>query len=130
VSAMGERFLILEDTADALDVIDPELAVHFRTVNGLPKRARDEMTDWSIGAAPEPPVAPSRHHEIRMDVGDDHIRSDCSCGEWSNSVGWDEIDVMVAHVRDHVGSAQASSGNGIATRTPSTSPAAADKRVG
>ena len=44
MSAMGERFLILEETADALDVIDPELATKFRLVNGLPgppqRRAR------------------------------------------------------------------------------------------
>jgi hypothetical protein len=127
---MGERFLILEDTADALDLIDPELAVHFRIVNGLPRRSGDGVPDRSGEVELEPAAAPSRHHEIRMDVGDDHIRSDCSCGEWSHTVGWDEIDVMVTHVREHVGSAQASSGDGLAPAGPSAVESAVGQQVG
>jgi hypothetical protein len=127
---MGERFLILEDTADALDVIDPELAAHFRIVNGLPRGSRVQVSDGSSEDEPEPAVPPSRHHEIRMDVGDDHIRSDCSCGQWSHTVGWDEIDVMVTHVREHVGSAQASSGGGLVAGESSPSPTAVDQQVG
>jgi hypothetical protein len=112
MSAMGERFLILEETADALDVIDPELAVHFRTVNGLQRVAPEELLPGA--AALSEPSAVASHHEIRMDVGDDHIRSDCSCGAWSYTVGWDEIDVMVAQVREHVGSARAPAGGAMA----------------
>ena len=44
MSAMGERFLILEETADALDVIDPELATKFRVVNGLPVQPGDGVS--------------------------------------------------------------------------------------
>lgn len=38
MSAMGEQFLILEETAEALQSFDPELAKQFRIVNGLPNR--------------------------------------------------------------------------------------------
>ena len=135
MSAMGERFLILEETADALDVIDPELAVQFRVVNGLPRQPRDEL---STGPGPTGPSsselkrapAPPKHHEIRMDVGDHHIQSVCSCGEWTSAVGWDEIDDMVARIRDHVGAVGVSSPDGITATEPSVSASGAEKRVG
>jgi hypothetical protein len=122
MGAMGERFLILEETADALDVIDPELAVHFRTVNGLPK-----LPGGSAAPKLESAVA---HHEIHMDVGDAAIRSDCSCGMWSETVGWDEIDTMVTRVREHVGSTPVPSGDAMAAAESSPAPAGADKQVG
>ena len=53
MSAMGERFLILEETADALDVMDPELARQFRLVNGLPGLATNgRATDPHHGCQP------------------------------------------------------------------------------
>jgi len=129
MSAMGERFLILEETADALDVIDPELAVHFRTVNGLPKIPREAMHTDAV--APQlDSAAATNHHEIRMDVGDDRIRSDCSCGAWSSTVGWDEIDVMVTLVRAHVGSAREPGGDVMVTTESPTGPAGTAVRAG
>ncbi len=128
MSAMGERFLLLEETADALDVIDPELAVHFRTVNGLPKIPRDTST--ADPDAPQLESAGGQHHEIRMDVGDDRIRSACSCGRWSSAVAWDEIDVMVTQVRGHVGSARQPSGDAMATMESPTGPTGTAERVG
>ena len=130
MSAMGERFLMLEETADALDVFDPELATHFRMVNGLPRWSRDERPVGSDPTDLELPATPFGHHEIWMDVGDTHIRSVCSCGEWSDSVGWDEIDTMVVHVREHVGPGRASSGDGIAEADSSESGPGAGTRVG
>ena len=44
MSAMGDRLLLLEDTADALDAIDPELANQFRLVNGLPDGYLEALT--------------------------------------------------------------------------------------
>ncbi len=129
MSAMGERFLILEETADALDVIDPELAVHFRTVNGLPRMPRDAMyADPEV--LPLEAAAATKHHEIRMDVGDDRIRSDCSCGAWSSTVDWDEIDVMVTEVREHVGSARESGADVTVTTESPTGPDSTAERVG
>lgn len=127
VSAMGERFLILEETADALDVIDPELAVQFRVVNGLPRRPREEMA--AGGSAPElkASVSPPKRHEIRMDVGDHHVRSDCTCGEWTSEVDWDGIDTMVVQIREHLGSVHATSDDGVTTTAASTR---SEKRVG
>ena len=124
MSAMGERFLLLEGTADALDVIDPELAVQFRIVNGLPDRPRAEP-------ASGPPVSerPADRHEIRMDVGDRQIRCDCSCGAWHAEVDLAEIDTMVAQVRGHLGRFDATSDDGITTAAPSR-PAASERRVG
>ncbi len=118
VSAMGERFLILEETADALDVIDPELAVQFRLVNGLP--GPDERSE-SLGARPpEPSTTPPKPHEIRMDVGADQITSDCSCGTWTSAVDGDDIDTMVIQIRQHLGSVHASSEDGILAAGPPT----------
>ncbi len=130
MSAMGERFLILEETADALDIIDPELAVQFRVVNGLPKQPREEMP---VGpGAPElpPPSDPPRRHEIRMDVGDQQIRSDCSCGAWASAVDWDQIDTMVVQIRRHLGSVQASTQDGIMAAGLPASPTAEENAVG
>jgi hypothetical protein len=100
MSAMGERFLILEETADALDVMDPELARQFRLVNGLPGLSTNE-----VPAHQDPPVspeAPSRQHRIHMDDDVDGILVECSCGDWSAAVGWDAIDELVAAVREHL----------------------------
>jgi hypothetical protein len=100
MSAMGERFLILEETADALDVMDPELARQFRLVNGLPGLSMNE-----VPASEEPRASsetPSRQHRIRMDDDADGILVECSCGDWSAAVGWDEIDELVSAVREHL----------------------------
>ncbi len=129
MSAMGEQFLILEETADALDVIDPELAVQFRLVNGLPRQPRQELLGASAAPEPEATSAATPHHEIRMDVGDRQIRSDCSCGAWTSVVAWDEIDTIVTQIREHLGSVQASTGDGI-TATAPISTAEFEKRVG
>jgi len=130
VGAMGERFLILEETADALDVIDPELAVHFRKVNGLPRQAFDELPVGLGAPDPAASMGPPDRHEIRMDVGDRHIRSDCSCGAWTSVVEWDEIDTMVMQVREHLGSVQASTEDGIKEAASPVGPSAVAKRVG
>ena len=121
VSAMGERFLILEETADALDVIDPELAVQFRLVNGLPGGPRDVLPESFDAPELETSATPPKPHEIRMDVGARQITSDCSCGAWASAVDWDDIDTMVIKIREHLGSVQASSGDGIqATGSPNS----------
>ena len=130
MSAMGERFLILEETADALDVIDPELATKFRVVNGLPTEPREEMAEGSTPAESEGSERPATGHEIRMDVGDRQIRCDCTCEAWSSALDWDEIDGMVVQIREHLGAVRATSGDGItATLTPA-SPRLHEKRVG
>jgi hypothetical protein len=100
MSAMGERFLILEETADALDVMDPELARQFRLVNGLPGLPTNE-----VASGQEPPASSEalpRQHRIHMDDDADGILVECSCGDWSAAVGWDEIDELVAAVREHL----------------------------
>jgi hypothetical protein len=97
---MGERFLILEETAEALDVMDPDLARQFRFVNGLPKHATEEAP-----AEPDAPVssrALPRQHQIHMDDDADGILVECSCGDWSTAVGWDQIDELVTAVRGHL----------------------------
>ena len=127
VSAMGERFLILEETADALEVIDPELAVQFRVVNGLPSRPRQEMAAGPAAPELKASVTPPKRHEIRMDVGDHHVRSDCTCGEWTSEFDWDGIDAMVFQIREHLGSVHATSDDGITTTAASTR---SEKRVG
>lgn len=100
MSAMGERFLLLEETADALDLIDPELARQFRLVNGLPFVGLDgvalpERLDPSWGVA--------TGHAASIAEGPDGIRVACSCGEWRAEVGWDEIDDLVVAARVHFG---------------------------
>ena len=129
MSAMGERFLILEETADALDVIDPQMALQFRVVNGLPTQAREVAPGLR---APEVigSMCPAKRHEIRMDVGDHHIHCDCTCGAWHSAVDWDEIDTMVTQIRRHLGSVQATSDDGIAAASTSVSPADSEKRAG
>jgi hypothetical protein len=120
MSAMGERFLLLEETADALDVINPELATQFRVVNGLPGPASVSVPGWAdaptADATPEVPV----HHEIAMTVEDDRIRSTCSCGGWATDVRWDDLEAMVLQVREHLGAAEASTRDGIPAAGPST----------
>lgn len=130
MSAMGERFLILEETADALDVIDPELAAQFRVVNGLPKQPQEELSRPLGPVGSTAPGGPPRHHEIRMDVAGHRINSDCSCGEWASSVQWDDIDTMVLSVRHHLGSLQASTADGIGATGSPVSSTGAEKRVG
>jgi hypothetical protein len=100
MSAMGERFLILEETAEALDVMDPDLARQFRFVNGLADLRAEEVL-----AEPDPRMSSGalpRQHRIRMDDDADGILVECSCGDWSTAVGWDGIDDLVAAVRDHL----------------------------
>ncbi|MGD0312139.1 MAG: hypothetical protein ABSC90_06735 [Acidimicrobiales bacterium] len=99
MSAMGERFLILEETADALDVMDPDLARQFRFVNGLHLRPEEVLaeTEPRLSSGPLP-----RQHRIRMDEDVDGILVECSCGDWSTAVGWDGIDELVIAVRDHL----------------------------
>ena len=36
MSRMGERFLVLDEAAAALDAVDPQSAAQFRLTNGLP----------------------------------------------------------------------------------------------
>ncbi len=122
MSAMGERFLILEETADALDVIDPELATQFRVVNGLPSPTADAVPAWN--AVPTPAAPPQ--HEIDMKVSDDQIRSACSCGEWASVVGWDQLDTLVVRIREHLGTTQATTRDGI----PATDGSAAAPELG
>ncbi len=95
MGAMGERFLLLEDTADALDTIDPQLARQFRLVNGLPP-----VADVEPGIAE--PGFPGVH-VASIDEDADGIRVDCSCGAWRAEVGWDEIDDLVVAARSHFG---------------------------
>jgi hypothetical protein len=130
VSAMGERFLILEETAEALDVIDPELAVQFRVVNGLPGQPREEMEAGPTAPELMGSMSLAESHEIRMDVGDHQIRCDCTCGAWHCEVDWDEIDTMVAQIRGHLGSMRATSDDGITAAAPSVSPTICENLVG
>jgi len=130
VSAMGERFLILEETADALDVIDPELAVQFRLVNGLPRQPREELSAALAVSGPETSTSLPNRHEIRMDVGTAQISSGCSCGEWTSAVAWDEVDTMVIRIREHLGSVPASTEDGITETVSPNAPSGAEQQVG
>jgi hypothetical protein len=98
MSAMGERFLLLEDTADALDAIDAELARQFRLVNGLPAVGSDADPGPGNGEPGFPGV-----HVASISEDDDGIRVECSCGAWRAEVGWDEIDDLVLAARTHFG---------------------------
>jgi len=135
VSAMGDMFLVLEEAADALGAIDPEAAMKFRVVNGLPADPRSAMPADPAGPANKSIVidaggAPPEHHEIRMVVGDDQIRSECTCGTWTCVVDWDEMSDMVVRIRDHVGHAPASSGDGITPAPPATIPLRLERSAG
>jgi hypothetical protein len=99
MSAMGDRLLLLEDTADALDAIDPELANQFRLVNGLPD-GYFEAVNRAGGAEPTDADA-SATHVASVDDGPDGIRVSCSCGQWQAAVGWEEIDDLVEAARTH-----------------------------
>ena len=127
MSRMGERFLVLDEAAAALDAVDPGLAEQFRLTNGLP--GPDGARIAVDGATPMSPAPadPARRHEIRMDVGDRVVRADCSCGAWTSEVGWDGIDAMVLQIRRHLGSDDATSSDGIATET---SPRSSERRAG
>jgi hypothetical protein len=100
MSAMGDRFLLLEQTADALDVIDPELARQFRLVNGLPF-VGFQPVDRPAGV--EVPLLGPSAHVASIDEDAEGIRVDCSCGAWRAEVGWDEIDDLVVAARLHFG---------------------------
>ncbi len=104
MSAMGERFLLLEMTADALDAIDPGLATQFRFVNGLPLGGahRAGPDDDRLGRF-EVSADGGAEHVASMDEGPDGIRVSCSCGRWSAAVDGDEIDDLVAEARAHFG---------------------------
>ncbi len=100
MSAMGDRLLLLEDTADALDAIDPELADQFRLVNGLPDGYFEALTRADQA---EPSDADAlATHVASVDDGPDGIRVSCSCGRWQATVGWEEIDVLVEAARTHL----------------------------
>lgn len=130
MSAMGDRFLILEETADELDALDPELAARFRVVNGLPTQARKETAAGPTPTELMEPMRPPSHHEVRMEVVDGQLRCDCTCAGWSSAFGWDEINMMVARIREHLGSDDATSGDGIAETPGAVSLPDSEKRVG
>ena len=114
---MGERFLVLEETAAELDAIDPELGNRFRTTNGLPD---PDLSSASRASLPSTTSAiPTDGHDIRMVVGDRDVRAECACGQWSTEVDWDRIDTMVFRIREHLGSEHATSGDGIPATAPS-----------
>jgi hypothetical protein len=124
---MGERFLVLDEAAAALDDIDPGLAEQFRTMNGLPGPGR---TREAVGASvpkSRPSPTPTESHEIRMVVGDDDVRCDCSCGAWTSEVELDGIDAMVFQIRQHLGSEHATSEDGIPGKAV---PTRSDRRAG
>ena len=102
MSAMGDRLLLLEDTADALDVIDPELARQFRLVNGLPFLGLDDVPGSDPGGLSW--TAPAVH-VASIEEQPDTIRVTCSCGGWGSEVEWDQIDELVGSARRHFGSA-------------------------
>ena len=128
MSAMGDRFLILEDTAEALAEIDADLATRFRVVNGLPQHAGAGAP--SAGHRAEGPMDPATRHEIRMDVGDRQVHCDCICGTWSSVVDWDEIDQMVVQIREHLGPVDAMTRDGITATSTSFSATTSEKRAG
>jgi hypothetical protein len=99
MSAMGDRLLLLEDTAEALDAIDPELANQFRLVNGLPDGYFEALS--RADHAQPSDAEPSATHVASVDDGPHGIRVSCSCGRWQADVGWDEIDDLVEAARAH-----------------------------
>jgi hypothetical protein len=121
---MGERFLVLEETAVELDGIDPELGNRFRITNGLPQPAPSQAV--GVGASLGSSAGPAEGHEIRMTVGDRDVRAECSCGQFASEVDWDGIDTMVVRIREHLGSDEATSTDGI-PMVPSRLP---ERRVG
>jgi hypothetical protein len=125
---MGERFLVLEETAAGLDGIDPELGNRFRITNGLPLAGGSQVAGGGSSLESTPSSMSSKGHEIRMVVGDDDVRAECTCGQLSSEVDWDGIDTMVIRIREHLGSDDdATSVDGIPTRAPSRMP---ERRVG
>ena len=57
-----------------------------------------------------------------MVVEDRDVRADCTCGQWSTEVDWDGIDTMVIRIREHLGSEDATSDDGIPRRRRQGSP--------
>jgi hypothetical protein len=102
MSAMGDRLLLLENTADELAAVDPDLARRFRQANGLP-------------VADRPDVGPGGHM-ASVDETPEGIRVACSCGRWNAEVGWDRIDELVVEAREHFGS----EGGGVADAEPAS----------
>jgi hypothetical protein len=100
MSAMGDRLLILEDAADALDVIDPELAKQFRLANCLPFVDLESVV--GPGGADPSWLEPGPHTASIEEI-DQGFRASCSCGAWAAEVGWDEIDDLVMAARAHFG---------------------------
>lgn len=126
MSRMGERFLVLEETAVGLDGIDPELGNRFRIANGLPGPSSPAAGGAASPGSPTS-AGPAEGHEIRMVVGDQDVRAECTCGHWSSEVDWDGIDTMVIRIRGHLGSNDATSNDGITAKAP---PGLSERRVG
>ncbi len=122
MSKMGERFLVLEETAVELDGIDPELGNQFRITNGLPQPGPSQAGGSGAPLESTSPVGPVEGHEIRMAVGDQDVRAVCTCGQFTSEVDWDGIDSMVVRIREHLGSDEATSDDGIPAKAPSRLP--------
>jgi len=127
VSKMGERFLVLEETAVELDGIDPQLGNQFRITNGLPQAAPSEAAGTGASLGSTSSAGPPEGHEIRMAVGDQDVRAECSCGQFASEVDWDGIDTLVVRIREHLGSDEATSDDGIPAKVPSRLP---ERKVG
>ncbi len=127
MSKMGERFLVLEETAVELDGIDPELGNQFRITNGLPQPDPLQAVGTGDPLESTAPAGPVEGHEIRMTVGDQDVRAVCSCGLFASEVDWDRIDTLVVRIRGHLGSDEATSDDGIPAMAPSRLP---DREVG
>ncbi len=127
MSRMGERFLVLDEAATALDGIDQALAEQFRTTNGLPGPSRTQEAAGEVTLESGTPATPADGHEIHMVVGDDDVRCDCSCGAWTSKVDLDGIDAMVLQIRQHLGSGYATSEDGI---TAQALPTQSERRTG
>jgi hypothetical protein len=119
---MGERFLVLDEAATALDAVDPSLAEQFRIANGLPASGPVGGSGGGASTGPTASAAPLEGHDIRMAVDDRVVRAECSCRTWTSEVDWDGIDVMVSRIRQHVGSDGATSQDGIEVDAPSSLP--------
>jgi hypothetical protein len=126
VSRMGDRFLVLEETAHALGSLDPALAQRFRLANGLP--AEDHPDDPVSRAARGSGPADARgDHRIELEVGERSVRCACSCGAWATEVDAHRIDHLVRRIRAHLGSAAGRSDDGLPS---GRRPAPPDRLVG
>ena len=116
---MGELFLELEEAADELDAMQPELGKRFRIANGLP--LKDDPAEARDGSPTGTKAGPggTDGHDIRMVVDDEAVRGACACGRFTAEVGLDEIDTMVLAIREHLGSAPATSDHMISVEDAS-----------